>query len=85
MSTESTMTSISLEISNPCNERCVHCYRVCEGTKRGFLSAAQARSVLEQAKTLGATSVTITGGESLLNSEWREIVQAADDEKVQLG
>ena len=31
-----TMTSISFEISNPCNERCVHCYRVCEGTKRGF-------------------------------------------------
>ncbi len=73
-----TMTSISFEISNPCNERCVHCYRVCEGTKRGFLSAEQARSVLEQAKTLGATSVTITGGESLLNPEWKEIVSVAD-------
>ena len=23
------MTHIELEISNPCNERCVHCYRVC--------------------------------------------------------
>ena len=79
MLTSPTMTHIELEISNPCNERCVHCYRTCEGTKRGFLSAEQARSVLEQAKILGATSVTITGGESLLNSEWREIVQAADE------
>ena len=47
------MTNINLGISNPCNEQCVHCYRVCEGTKRGFLLAAQARSVLEQAKALG--------------------------------
>ena len=77
--TSPTMTSISLEISNPCNERCVHCYRVCEGTKKGFLSAEQARSVLDKAKALGAASVTITGGESLLNPEWRKIVQAADE------
>ncbi len=73
------MPHIELEISNPCNERCVHCYRVCEGTKRGFLSAAQARSVLEQAKALGAATVVITGGESLLNPEWKEIVSVADN------
>lgn len=72
------MTHIELEISNPCNERCVHCYRVCAGTRRGFLSESQARSVLSQAKELGAASVTITGGEALLNPEWRGIVSAAD-------
>lgn len=73
------MTNIDLEISNPCNERCVHCYRVCEGTKRGFLSATQARSILEQAKALSAKATTITGGESLLNPEWKEIVRIADE------
>lgn len=72
------MTSISLEISNPCNERCVHCYRTCEGTKCGFLTERQARSVLEQAKELGAVSATVTGGEALLNPEWRGILGAAD-------
>lgn len=72
------MTSICLEISNPCNERCVHCYRICKDTKKGFLSANQAKSVLEQAKALGAVSTTITGGESLLNPEWKDIVRVAD-------
>lgn len=73
------MSNISLEISNPCNERCIHCYRVCDGTKRGFLSAEQAQRVLEQAKTLGTQNVMITGGEALLNPEWKEIVQIADN------
>ena len=36
-------------------------------------------SVLEQAKALGATSTTITGGEPLLNPEWKEIVKIADE------
>lgn len=72
------MTHIELEISNPCNERCVHCYRTCERTRRGFLSEKQARCVLEQAKELGATSATVTGGEALLNPEWRGILGAAD-------
>lgn len=73
------MTHIELEISNPCNERCVHCYRTCERTRRGFLTERQARSVLEQAKELGAVSATVTGGEALLNPEWRGIVGAADE------
>ena len=73
------MTSIELEISNPCNERCVHCYRHSLNAKKGFLSAQQAQSVLEQAQYLGAKNVTITGGESLLNHEWKEIVKAADE------
>lgn len=73
------MTAIELEISNPCNERCLHCYRTLDATKRGFLSLSDAHSVLEQAKSLGAKDVAITGGEVLLNSEWKSIVQTASD------
>jgi radical SAM protein with 4Fe4S-binding SPASM domain len=73
------MHNISLEISNPCNEHCIHCYRICKDTKLGFLSAIQTQSVLEQAKALGAVATTITGGESLLNPEWKEIVRIADE------
>lgn len=73
------MNSIELEISNPCNEKCVHCYRHHKNVQKGFLSFKQAKSVLEQAKALGAGLVTITGGEALLNSEWKEIVKIADN------
>ncbi len=72
------MTHLELEISNPCNERCLHCYRVCQSTKKGFLSADQAKSVLLQAKELGAKQVTVTGGEALLNPDWQKILQTAD-------
>lgn len=73
------MKHIELEISNPCNERCLHCYRTCEGTRRGFLTERRARQVLEQAKELGAASATVTGGEALLNPEWRGILGATDE------
>lgn len=72
------MASIDLEISNPCNEHCVHCYRHCLNSKKGFLTAEQVQSVLEQAKKLGAKDVLVTGGESLLNPEWREICKATE-------
>ena len=47
------LTSIDLEISNPCNEHCVHCYRHSLNSKKGFLSAKEVESVLNQAKELG--------------------------------
>ena len=73
------MSQIELEISNPCNEKCVHCYRHCLNTHKGFLSVEQAKSALEQAKNLGTKSVTITGGEALLNPNWKEIIKIADE------
>lgn len=79
MPINNSITHIELEISNPCNERCLHCYRGCNSTRKGFLSAAQTKNVLKQAKNLGVKSVTITGGEALLNPEWREIIEIADD------
>lgn len=79
MEDELSLKNIELEISNPCNENCVHCFRVCKRTKHGFLSANQVQIVLEQAKALGANKALITGGESLLNPEWKRIVQIADE------
>lgn len=73
-----TMTNLELEISNPCNEHCVQCYRHCLNSKKGFLSDFQVKNVLEQAKSIGAKKVTVTGGESLLNPEWREICKTTE-------
>lgn len=78
------MVNINLEISNPCNEHCVHCYRHCLNSKKGFLTAAQVQSVLAQAKELGAKNVTVTGGESLLNPEWREICKVTENLNLRL-
>lgn len=73
------MTHLELEISNACNEDCIHCYRHSLNRKRGFLSPSQVQSLLEQAKLLGAGKVTITGGEALLNPYWHEIIEISND------
>lgn len=84
MNSASKLNHIELEISNPCNEKCLHCYRLCEHTQKGFLTSKQAKDVLSQAKNLGASSVAITGGELLLNSEWKDICKVAEDLGFQL-
>lgn len=73
------MSHLELEISNLCNEKCIHCYRQALNKKREFLLVNQAKSALEQAKDLGADKVTISGGEALLNPEWKKIIKIAND------
>ncbi|QSH95230.1 radical SAM protein [Treponema phagedenis] len=70
------LNTIELEISNPCNEKCVHCYRTCSSTKKGFLSLDDVKNIFSQCKNILAekTSVTITGGEATLNPQWKEIL-----------
>ena len=70
------LTSLSFEISNPCNERCVHCYRVCDSTKQGFLSIDDIQLAFKQIENIRSDKlqVTITGGEALLNRDWKEIL-----------
>lgn len=72
------LKTIELEISNPCNERCVHCYRSDKNASKGFLSLGDAEKILREAKELGAVNCTVTGGEALLNPEWHEILKCAD-------
>lgn len=78
------MTQLELEISNPCNEHCIHCYRHCLNSKKGFLTINQTKTVLSQAKELGASEVIISGGEALLNPYWKEILALADDMQFQI-
>ncbi len=70
------LTSLSLEISNPCNEHCVHCYRICDSTRQGFLSIEDVRLVFKQIENIRSDKlqVIITGGEALLNRNWKEIL-----------
>jgi len=67
------LRNLELEISNPCNEHCVHCYRHFLNQRKDFLTEEMAYSVIKQAKELGALNVEITGGEVLLNPQWKEI------------
>lgn len=69
------LKNLDLEISNPCNEHCVHCYRTCETTKRGFLSFDDVRKIFDEIDPIRdeQINVLLTGGEALLNKDWRKI------------
>ena len=77
------LTSLSFEISNPCNERCVHCYRVCDFTRQGFLSIEDVQLVFKQIENIRSDKLqaTITGGEALLNRDWKEILSFIQNER----
>ncbi len=70
--------NLELEISNPCNEHCLHCYRDCLNKRKEFMTVKMVTNVLEQAIKLGVSNVVITGGEVLLNPQWQLICKIID-------
>ena len=46
------LRNLDLEISNPCNEKCIHCYRTCEQTKQGFLSLDAVKKIFGLVSTI---------------------------------
>ena len=77
MSTESTMTSISLEISNPCNERCVHCYLPDYPVKH--IPFELAKKALREFRAMQGLSVHLTGGECMLHPEFERVCRLCKD------
>lgn len=70
------LKNLDLEISNPCNEHCVHCYRTCKQTKRGFLSIKDVQKIFNDIKLVREEKINVllTGGEPLLNKDWKKIL-----------
>ena len=61
-----------IEISDRCNEVCVHCYQV-QGL-RGEMSTEQLCGVIDQLAELGVLLLTLSGGEATLRSDFLQIV-----------
>lgn len=68
-----------LEISDHCNEVCVHCYQV-QG-KKGEMTTEQVFSVLDDLADAGVLILTISGGEATLRSDFLDIVRYARERK----
>lgn len=78
------LKNLGLEISNPCNERCIHCYRTGDETRTGFLSADEVKAILVQTAELTDSRclITVTGGEALLNPQWKDILKVISDSGI---
>jgi radical SAM protein with 4Fe4S-binding SPASM domain len=64
-----------LELSDRCNEVCVHCYQV-QGQK-GELSTGEWRRILDELADAGVLMLTLSGGEVTLRKDFLEILAYA--------
>lgn len=62
------LSRVHFEVSGPCNERCVHCYFP-EPYRKNTMSRDLFLLALEQCKECNVLSITISGGEPMLNPE----------------
>ncbi len=67
------MDGLSIELTNACNLRCLHCFRNKKDPPE-FLPLTLARGVLPQARALGFRTVCLTGGEISLYPDLEEFL-----------
>ena len=65
-STENRLSRIHLNISDTCNEKCVHCY-IPKYLKPNKMSKALFHKILRECKEMNVLNITLGGGEPMLN------------------
>jgi radical SAM protein with 4Fe4S-binding SPASM domain len=67
--------SAGIEISDRCNEVCVHCYQ--EQGLKGEMTTEQLCAVIDQLADLGVLLLTLSGGEATLRRDFLQIIEHA--------
>ena len=66
-----------IELTDRCNERCIHCYAESSPERSGRLELHEIRKALKEARGLGNPAVQFTGGDPLIHPDIVEAVTAA--------
>ncbi|RMD64415.1 MAG: radical SAM protein, partial [Planctomycetota bacterium] len=66
-----------IEVTDRCNERCVHCYAEAAPERMNRLSLSDIEAVLRAARKLGDPAVQFTGGDPLIHPDIVEAVALA--------
>ncbi|HET6339063.1 MAG TPA: radical SAM protein [Polyangiales bacterium] len=64
--------SAGIEVSDRCNEVCVHCYQ--EQGRKGEMTTAQLFGLMDELASMGVLLLTISGGEATLRKDFLELV-----------
>jgi SynChlorMet cassette radical SAM/SPASM protein ScmF len=82
------LNTIYFYLTKGCNLRCRHCWiepgHQTERDTYSTLAFTSFRTIIEQAKPMGLSSVRLTGGEPLLHPEIHEILELTRKENLQL-
>ena len=68
------INAIQLEVTKRCNFSCKHCYLENERFEKDLLSIDDIKSIIDQASDMGVFEFDITGGEPLVRSDIKEIL-----------
>ena len=77
---------LTIEITNACNERCIHCYLPDSVKDRSVsLNVDEIIRIINEFVELGGKSVTLTGGEVFLHKDIRKIIRHITSVNLQYG
>jgi len=68
------LTSLQIELTSRCNEKCLHCY-IPHENKDTDIEPELFYNVLEQCKEMGLLSLTLSGGEPMLHENFCEFLR----------
>jgi organic radical activating enzyme len=72
------LTSLQIELSSRCNERCVHCY-IPHENKVSDIEPALFYNTLDQCREMGLLSLTLSGGEPMLHKNFCDFLRRAKE------
>jgi len=72
------LTSLQIELSSRCNERCIHCY-IPNENKTEDIKPAFFYDLLDQCRDMGVLSLTLSGGEPMLHKNFCDFLRKAKE------
>lgn len=68
------LTSIHIEITSECNERCIHCY-IPHENKNKEIDSELFYNIIEQCRDMNVLNLTISGGEPMLHTNFLDFIK----------
>lgn len=79
------ITDLTIEVTNRCNERCVHCYLPNKLKDKGMMMNLNViKTIVNEFAELGGKTVTLTGGEVMLHKDFEKILHYIHDKHLQI-
>ena len=73
------MLSLDIELTKLCNLRCLYCYAAPGEKQKNELSFEELKRTIDEARELGLQTLTLTGGEPLLDKKYFAIAAYAHE------
>jgi radical SAM protein with 4Fe4S-binding SPASM domain len=77
------LTSLQIELTSRCNERCVHCY-IPHENKISDIEPSLFYDVLDKCHQMGLLSITLSGGEPMLHPKFLDFMRKAKNNDLSI-